>query len=292
MTPSWATQALSWSVAFNDPASEWATGKTVTDYVTVTPGETTLTATVQCLQPFGEQIIVTVSADEFDDVSATCTVDFQRRVVDATFLFTDAEGEELTAHMSDGVIQWKDGWDLQTNVSFTIEEIEQIGTVGGVITYYLPSSYYWFNWDQTAFDNSGALKETVTTLPDNMTTPNMYSKINGTRSENGQGLPVEYFRLSSAYSYAQYYGSSLYNGNMTGIPGGSIETAFMEYVAENRDCELFKLSITISRERQATGPNTYVPGADAVYLDPIVFRLSDTAFAPQNVTLDQTGITF
>ena len=126
-------------------------------------------------------------------------------------------------------------------------------------------------------------------MPDNMTTPNMYSKINGTRSENGQGLPVEYFRLSSAYSYAQYYGSSLYNGNMTGIPGGSIETAFMEYVAEN---ELFKLSITISRERQATGPNTYVPGADAVYLDPIVFRLSDTAFAPQNVTLDQTGITF
>ena len=79
---------------------------------------------------------------------------------------------------------------------------------------------------------------------------------------------------------------------MTGIPGGSIETAFMEYVAENRDCELFKLSITISRERQATGSNTYLPGADAVYLDPIVFRLSDTAFAPQNVTLDQTGITF
>ena len=293
VTPSWATQDLSWSVAFNDPASEWATGKTVTDYVTVTPGETTLTATVQCLQPFGEQIIVTVSADEFDDVSATCTVDFQRRVVDATFLFTDAEGEELTAHMSDGVIQWKDGWDLQTNVSFTIEEIEQIGTVGETLdTYYLPVSYYWFTWDQTAFDNSGALKETVTTLPDNMTTPNMYSKINGTRSENGQGLPVEYFRLSSAYSYAQYYGSSLYNGNMTGIPGGSIETAFMEYVAENRDSELFKLSITISRERQATGSNTYLPGADAVYLDPIVFRLSDTAFAPQNVTLDQTEIEY
>ena len=232
VTPSWATQDLSWSVAFSNPASEWATGKTVTDYVTVTPGETTLTATVQCLQPFGEQIVVTVSADEFDDVSATCTVDFQRRVVDATFLFTDAEGEELTAHMSDGVIQWKDGWDLQTNVSFTIEEIEQIGTVGETLdTYYLPVSYYWFTWDQTAFDNSGALKETVTTLPDNMTTPNMYSKINGTRSENGQGLPVEYFRLSSAYSYAQYYGSSLYNGNMTGIPCGSIETAFMEYIA-------------------------------------------------------------
>lgn len=89
VTPSWATQDLSWSVAFNDPASEWATGKTVTDYVTVTPGETTLTATVQCLQPFGEQIIVTVSADEFDDVSATCTVDFAQRI--KTVIYKDSQ---------------------------------------------------------------------------------------------------------------------------------------------------------------------------------------------------------
>ena len=96
VTPSWATQALSWSVAFSNPSSEWATGKTVTDYVTVTPGETTLTATVQCLQPFGEQIIVTVSADEFDDVSATCTVDFQRRLL-RTLIYTEdyPEGTEL-----------------------------------------------------------------------------------------------------------------------------------------------------------------------------------------------------
>ena len=82
VTPSWATQALSWSVAFNDSASEWATGKTVTDYVTLTPGETALTATVQCLQPFGEQIVVTVSANEFEGVTANCTVDFARRILD------------------------------------------------------------------------------------------------------------------------------------------------------------------------------------------------------------------
>lgn len=98
VTPSWATQDLSWSVAFNNPASEWATGKTVTDYVTVTPEETTLTATVQCLQPFGEQIIVTVSADEFDDVSATCTVDFQRRLL-RTLIYTEdyPEGTDISA---------------------------------------------------------------------------------------------------------------------------------------------------------------------------------------------------
>lgn len=291
VTPSWATQALSWSVAFNDPASEWATGKTVTDYVTVTPGETTLTATVQCLQPFGEQIIVTVSADEFDDVSATCTVDFQRRVVDATFLFTDAEGEELTAHMSDGVIQWKDGWDLSTNVSFTIEELEQIGTVGSVNEYYLSSSYYWFTWDQTAFDNSGTLKETVTAGPTSSSAYVTYMQVKGVvNGSTGQGFPIENFKLDSAYCCNVYYGQSLANSNYIGL--GNAGSEFMEYMAENRDCELFKLSITISRERTQTGPNTYMPGIDAITFDPIVFRLSDTAFAPQNVTLDQTEIEF
>ena len=82
LSPDWVAGDLSWSIAFSDPASEWATGKTVTDYVTLTPGETALTATVQCLQPFGEQIVVTVSANEFEGVTANCTVDFARRILD------------------------------------------------------------------------------------------------------------------------------------------------------------------------------------------------------------------
>lgn len=123
VTPSWATQALSWSVAFNDPASEWTTGKTVTDYVTVTPGETTLTATVQCLQPFGEQIIVTVSADEFDDVSATCTVDFQQRILQVLFYNQDyVDGVDISTLE---YIDWHT--DLQTaetglNLSYVLSD--------------------------------------------------------------------------------------------------------------------------------------------------------------------------
>lgn len=45
---------------FVDASSAWATGKTVTDYVTVTPtANGALTANVECIKDFGEQIKVT-----------------------------------------------------------------------------------------------------------------------------------------------------------------------------------------------------------------------------------------
>ena len=48
---------ITWVAIFKNPESAWATGKTVTDYVTVTPqSEGSSVATVKCLQPFGEQI--------------------------------------------------------------------------------------------------------------------------------------------------------------------------------------------------------------------------------------------
>ena len=50
-------KTVDWTVAFADPASEWATGKTVTDYVTVTP-----------------------TSGNNPEAKATCTVDYRKRV--------------------------------------------------------------------------------------------------------------------------------------------------------------------------------------------------------------------
>ena len=51
-------KSVDWSIAFVNPTSAWASGKTVTDYVTVTPTEDgALTATVTNLQAFGEQAV-------------------------------------------------------------------------------------------------------------------------------------------------------------------------------------------------------------------------------------------
>ncbi len=77
---------VSWSVAFVNPASAWATGKNVTDYVTVTPQSTgSNIATVDCLQPFGEQIKITVTSESNMGAKAECTVDFAKRIQSVPF---------------------------------------------------------------------------------------------------------------------------------------------------------------------------------------------------------------
>lgn len=76
-----SNKAVDWAVSFVNPSSAWATGKTVTDYVTVTPtADGALTANVECLQAFGEQIKVTVTSRNNADATATCLVDYAERV--------------------------------------------------------------------------------------------------------------------------------------------------------------------------------------------------------------------
>ena len=82
--PSFATKtAVDWSVSFANPESAWATGKNVTDYVTITPtSDGSLTANLVCVQPFGEQIIVKVMSRENAEISDTCPLEYMRRVED------------------------------------------------------------------------------------------------------------------------------------------------------------------------------------------------------------------
>ena len=73
-------KAVDWSVAWANASSAWADGKTVTDYVTVTPtADGALTATAECLQAFGEQIIITATGRDNSSAKGTCTVDYSQR---------------------------------------------------------------------------------------------------------------------------------------------------------------------------------------------------------------------
>lgn len=85
-------KAIDWSIAWKNPASEWASGKIVTDYVTATPtADGALTAKVAKVAAFGEQVLVTATARYASDISATATVDCLKSkpvataVKDATF---------------------------------------------------------------------------------------------------------------------------------------------------------------------------------------------------------------
>ncbi|MFR1983769.1 MAG: hypothetical protein ACLS4Z_08695 [Christensenellaceae bacterium] len=78
-----ADKSVSWKIGFVNPAASWAAGKNAEDYVTMTPSGSQ--ATVECDQAFGEQIVITVTAQANTDVSAECTLDYVKRVMDITF---------------------------------------------------------------------------------------------------------------------------------------------------------------------------------------------------------------
>lgn len=106
---------VTWSeAAFKDPSSEWATGKSVSDYVTTSPNGNQIT--VSCAQAFGEQIIIKCTSTFNTAVSKDLTVDYVKGIAEykmkaATALFsltspdssfgdfTVKEGTAVTVHM-------------------------------------------------------------------------------------------------------------------------------------------------------------------------------------------------
>lgn len=72
-----------WALSWKDAGAEWASGKTVTDYVTAVPsGEgyaESKTVRVTCIQSFGEPIILTAACRYALDVTATMQLDYKAR---------------------------------------------------------------------------------------------------------------------------------------------------------------------------------------------------------------------
>lgn len=113
-----ADKTLLWSIAFANPSSTWASGKTVTDYVTITPSEDTLTCTLTLVQAFGEQIVVTVKAKSNETATASATVDYVKRL-SATNGLTNTDvalnggsiGAQFPSKKSSVVVGCTDGGD-------------------------------------------------------------------------------------------------------------------------------------------------------------------------------------
>lgn len=110
----------------HDTSNSWSEGKTVTDYVTVTPtSDGALTANVECLKDFGAQVKVTVTSRDNSDVKANCLVDYTQKLqgVKATFgstVLTDGIAKSFDLSQSGQPIEsWK--FDYTTS-AYTIED--------------------------------------------------------------------------------------------------------------------------------------------------------------------------
>ncbi len=81
-----ANKKVDWTIAFKNASSSWANGKTVTDYATVTPSaDGALTAVVENVNPFGEQIVVKCTSRDNTSAFATCAVEYLQRIESCSF---------------------------------------------------------------------------------------------------------------------------------------------------------------------------------------------------------------
>ncbi len=115
-------KAVDWTIEWQVPDSEFATGKTVTDYCTVTPtADGALTAKVRCWQPFEEYIDVKATTREGGYV-ATCTVTFAGKP--SEFTITSSEATQSGGTYNLGVTNPTRNYTFDLNLS---NEWNQVG---------------------------------------------------------------------------------------------------------------------------------------------------------------------
>lgn len=93
-----------WSAKWANPNSTFAKGKDVYNYIELEGDTGSSTQYVTALQPFGEQIIITVSTVFNPNAVATCTVDYSEKWADTQYLetYTDAFIQENSIYVDDG----------------------------------------------------------------------------------------------------------------------------------------------------------------------------------------------
>lgn len=112
---------VTWQVTWENPNESFASGKTATDYVSVTPiAAGSSTATITCLQPFGSTIQVSVISESNPGVYAILTVDYETRIDGITAITTNEDyyfdGTTLyfddTSNWSNTDANYTDDWGL------------------------------------------------------------------------------------------------------------------------------------------------------------------------------------
>lgn len=93
-------KSLTWSVAFVDPNSSWAKGKTISNYVIITPSADTSKCEVQCKQPFGESVKITATSVSNNDIKAECLCEYLQQSAKIVYSSIWFGGSELTFDMS------------------------------------------------------------------------------------------------------------------------------------------------------------------------------------------------
>lgn len=92
VTPDNATNKnIDFAIEWINPASEWASDKDLTSYLTIKKTSAT-TAKLTCKAPFGERAKITATSEDNNDKKATCTIDFKSRMTNCILQFETLDG--------------------------------------------------------------------------------------------------------------------------------------------------------------------------------------------------------
>lgn len=111
---------VDFSIAWKNPSSAWASGKNISDYLTLAQSANGgLTATLTCKQAFGEQAIVTVVARAATNVKATATVDYRKKLLN------------VTGGIFDGSVSSTKTWNVSTTSTLNVPTnyVWSVGTI-------------------------------------------------------------------------------------------------------------------------------------------------------------------
>jgi hypothetical protein len=137
-----ANKKVDWSLAWVNPASAWATGKIVTNYVTVTPAsDGALTATLTKVTDFGEQIRVTCKSREDAAVSATATVDLRKKLTAQTLVLDAPSGTDFTLSAAQGAPTTVSPPTTATAYAVNVGQTVSTGTLDD--TYTVTKKLFW-----------------------------------------------------------------------------------------------------------------------------------------------------
>ena len=149
---------VTFSAAWKNPSSVWATGKNVADYVTLSPSG--MSCTISAVKEFDEQVIVTCASVENPDITATCTVDFKERASGVNFKLTIG-GQQYDITQGVGIPLPSTG-TAALSVNKTVGTVESTFAATAVLK--LNSTYasqlqskYGSSWG-TGFDNQVTIK--------------------------------------------------------------------------------------------------------------------------------------
>ncbi len=267
---------VDWSINWQNPASAWANGKAVTSYVTLSAGDdyiTSKTATLTCLQPFGEQITVKATAKDNPEVTGACNVDYAQKLNDFSLSFGTVQcdftggrtGVILELNQNGTATGGMPTLTQDKGTTYTLEETYQVSyAVTPVETPFLYKNWsgmsdYWLDFGYATEQYSRDDLETVKEKLDrsaltgyNVSEKGLYFGIRHFRDNMGLNGYYRYYRAGGVYSFpmgAEEFENSFSPATMiesyTRIKaGGSYNDGAFDYTYSG--LELFALTVTLT----------------------------------------------